>query len=423
MFRFIHAADIHLDSPLKGLEKYEGAPVDEIREATRRALENLVALAIDRAVHFVLIAGDVYDGNWRDHNTGLFFVNQMHRLREASIPVVMISGNHDAANRMTHSLRLPDNVERLDHAQASTSQSRRLAELGVALHGQSYAKSAVFENLAQSYPATQPGLFNIGLLHTSLDGAEGHEPYAPCTLDHLRQKEYDYWALGHVHTRRICSEEPPIVFPGNIQGRHIRESGAKGCFLVTVDDRGRCELEFSPLDVIRWDTCVVDVSQAQRSDDVIDLFSAELERLITTHDGLPLAVRVEVTGATEVHHALLADAVQWTNEMRGAALAHRRTQVWIEQVKWRTSPARKRQADLDHTGPLGTLLSYVEELRQQEAPWTTLAGELKSLVDKLPDGLTRGDDPLRLDDPGQWRAWLDEVEALLLSRLRDGGVA
>ena len=108
--KFIHAAYVHLDSPLRGLERYEGAPVDEIRGATRRALENLFELAIDREVDFVLIAGDLYDGDWKDHNTGLFFVKQAARLHEASIPIYMISGNHDAANRMTRSLRMPDNV-------------------------------------------------------------------------------------------------------------------------------------------------------------------------------------------------------------------------------------------------------------------------------------------------------------------------
>jgi DNA repair exonuclease SbcCD nuclease subunit len=108
MIRFLHAADIHLDSPLTGLERYEGAPVEELRGATRRALENLVELAIERELDFVLIAGDLYDGDWKDHNTGLFFVDRMNRLREAAIPVVIISGNHDAANRMTRSLRRPD---------------------------------------------------------------------------------------------------------------------------------------------------------------------------------------------------------------------------------------------------------------------------------------------------------------------------
>ena len=129
MFKFIHAADIHLDSPLKGLEQYEGAPADEIRGATRRALENLVDLALRESVDFVLLAGDLYDGDWKDHNTGLFFVAQMARLREANIPVVAISGNHDAANKMTKSLRLPDNVELLPPARPSTARSPALAAL------------------------------------------------------------------------------------------------------------------------------------------------------------------------------------------------------------------------------------------------------------------------------------------------------
>lgn len=172
MIRFIHTADIHLDSPLKGLERYDGAPVDEIRGATRQAFENLVELAIDREVDFVLIAGDLYDGDWKDHNTGLFFVGQMNRLREVGIPVVMISGNHDAANKMTRSLRLPDNLERLGHTRPTASKLDRLAELGVAIHGQSFEKPAQFDNLAQGYPHKQSGMLNIGLLHTSLDGVD-----------------------------------------------------------------------------------------------------------------------------------------------------------------------------------------------------------------------------------------------------------
>ncbi len=182
MFKFIHAADIHLDSPLKGLEQYEGAPVEDIRGATRRALEKLVELAIEREVDFVLIAGDLYDGDWKDHNTGLFFVRQMSYLREANIPVIMINGNHDAANRMTKSLRLPHNVEVLSHTRSQTAKTKKLRELGVAVHGRSFAKAAEYDNLARDYPPKQDGLFNIGLLHTSLAGAEGHEPYAPCTI-------------------------------------------------------------------------------------------------------------------------------------------------------------------------------------------------------------------------------------------------
>ncbi|HEV3007227.1 MAG TPA: DNA repair exonuclease, partial [Pirellulales bacterium] len=175
MFKFIHAADIHLDSPLKGLEQYEGAPIDEIREATRRALANLVRLAIAEDVAFVLIAGDVYDGNWRDFKTGLYFAGEMSRLREAQIPVYLISGNHDAANRMTRSLELPANVTRLPSRKPATV---RLDEIGVSIHGQGFASPAVLDNLAAAYPPATPGHFNIGLLHTSAGGSQLHEPYA-----------------------------------------------------------------------------------------------------------------------------------------------------------------------------------------------------------------------------------------------------
>lgn len=420
MLRFIHAADIHLDSPLKGLEQYEGAPVEEIRGATRRAFENLVDLALDREVDFVLIAGDLYDGDWKDHNTGLFFVAQMHRLREADIPVVMISGNHDAANKMTRRLRLPANVTLLSHSRPDTADSGKLADLGVAVHGQSFRTAAVTDNLAAAYPPRRSGMFNIGLLHTALDGADGHAPYAPCSLDHLRQKEYDYWALGHVHTRQVCCEESSIVFPGNVQGRHIRETGPKGCYLVTALEQGGCELEFLPLDVFRWQRCEVDASDARHPECVLDQFAHHLEQMGQQHDGLPLAVRIEVRGTSRVHEALRADPQRWTSELRAAALCSPSSRVWIEKVKWRTTPQREpRDAD-DTSSPLATLHSYLEELRGDESELAELAGVLSDLQKKLPDELTRGEEGLRFGEADQMRQWLEDVEPLLISRLREG---
>lgn len=419
--QFIHAADIHLDSPLRGLERYEGAPVEEIRGATRRALENLVRLATDREVDFVLIAGDLYDGDWQDHNTGLFFVQQMQRLREADIPVVMISGNHDAANRMTKSLRLPDNVALLDHRQPETARSHRLTELGVAVHGQSFASPKEFGNLARAYPEAVPGMFNIGLLHTSLQGYEGHEPYAPCTPDDLRQKGYHYWALGHVHQRTVVCKDPWIVFPGNTQGRHMRETGAKGCYVVSVDDQEHCELEFVPLDVFRWEVCIIDASGAGEPAEILDSFSAGLERLIQCHEGLPLAVRVEVRGATKAHEALLGDTLRWTNELRAVALQIPDARVWVEKILWQTQPKREL-ADVDSSAPVGVLLEYLREASEDEAELRQLAASLDDLRRKLPNELLSGGDALRFDDPAQIRQWLAEAEALLMRRLHEGGV-
>ena len=248
MFKFIHAADIHLDSPLRGLEQYEGAPVQEIRDAARRALANLVDLAIDQEVAFVLIAGDLYDGDWRDYNTGLYFVDQVRRLREANIPLYLISGNHDAANRMTRTLRMPDNVTFFS---ADAPETALIPELDVAIHGQSFATAAVYEDLSEGYPVAKSGYFNVGVLHTCASGREGHDRYAPCSLEGLKAKGYDYWALGHIHIREILSEQPIIAFSGNIQGRHIKETGAKGCLLVTVNDDQSMQADFRALDCKR----------------------------------------------------------------------------------------------------------------------------------------------------------------------------
>ncbi|MCU0723068.1 MAG: DNA repair exonuclease, partial [Planctomycetes bacterium] len=232
MFKFVHAADVHLDSPLRGLERYETAPAEALRNASRRALENLVRLALDEGAAFVLLAGDLYDGDWRDYNTGLFFTRQVARLREGGVPVFLAAGNHDAHSRITKALRLPDNAHVFSSKKPET---RRLEALGVAVHGQSYAAPEVKDNLAAGFPDALPGLFNVGLLHTALDGRPGHAPYAPCTVDQLRSKGYRYWALGHVHQAEEVSRSPHVVFPGCVQGRHARETGPKGCRLVAVD--------------------------------------------------------------------------------------------------------------------------------------------------------------------------------------------
>ena len=418
MIQFLHAADIHLDSPLRGLERYEGAPVDEFRGATRRALENLTALAIDRKVDFVLIAGDLYDGDWKDHNTGLFFVKQMSRLREAEIPVVVVSGNHDAASKITKSLRLPDNVEVLGHSQASTAQSKTLDELGVAVHGRSFAKAAEVENLALQYPDKRAGMFNIGLLHTCLTGADGHERYAPCSIDDLQSKGYDYWALGHVHQRQTFGEDPYIVFPGNVQGRHIRETGQKGCYLVSVGDNDAVQLEFQRLDVVRWSTCDVAVDGLQLADDLLNQFAAQLRQL-TQQQELPLAVRVRIVGRSGMHEQLRSNPEHWKAQFRSVGVDATGGMAWVEKVEIRTSPQQATDTAALAAGPLGELIQYFQELQLDDQELLSLARELDDLKAKLPAELQIGDDALRFDDPVWLRQVLGDVEPLLLARLRE----
>ncbi len=171
--KLLHAADLHIDSPLRGLERYEDAPTDLLRGATRRAVENLVALAREEQVDAVLLAGDIYDGDWKDFETGLFFRRQLGRLRDAGIPVYLVSGNHDADNKISKTLTYPENVFVFATHEAQTAPPD--FDAGFAVHGQGYPKWNTTENLAKNYPAPIPGLFNIGLLHTALTGRDGHD--------------------------------------------------------------------------------------------------------------------------------------------------------------------------------------------------------------------------------------------------------
>jgi DNA repair exonuclease SbcCD nuclease subunit len=416
--KFVHAADIHLDSPLRGLDRYEGAPVDAMRGATRRALTNLVDLCIDEGVDFLLIAGDLYDGGWKDYHTGLCFAAEMSRLRAANIPVVLVRGNHDAQSQITRSLRLPDNVRELACKRPETYE---IPDLGVAVHGQGFASRAVTEDLSASYPNPIAGLFNIGLLHTCAEGRTGHEAYAPCTVGALRTKGYDYWALGHVHAREVLSREPWVVFPGNLQGRHVRETGPKGATLINVERGSITTVEHRPLDVVRWGVCPVDVSEATNADDVLESTRSALESALADAEGRPLAARVIVQGATQVHAALEADLSKWVSEIR--AMATDLGGVWVEKVVLSTRSTLDLEALREREDAMGDLVRVLQDLRGDEEGLRGLLGELKDLRAKLPPELREGDEALRLEDPAEVQAVLGDVEQILLTRLLHKEVA
>jgi DNA repair exonuclease SbcCD nuclease subunit len=414
LFKFIHAADIHLDSPLLNLNAYEGAPAAEIRGATRRAFENLLRTAIEEKADFVMIAGDLYDGGWKDYNTGLYLVSRLSMLREAGIPVFVVAGNHDAASTITKSLRLPDNVHLFP---ADRPDTLRLEGLDVAIHGRSFATPAVKSDLAQSYPSAVPGCFNIGLLHTCATGREGHEPYAPCTLATLRSKGYDYWALGHVHRREVLNDDPPVVFAGNTQGRHARETGPKGCYLVQVDDAGRPLLVFKPLDVVRWESATVDAAGAASGYDMLDRFRDTLIQQTEMNPDKLIVLRVTVEGETTAHDEILSRPEHWATEIRAAAASEASERVWIEKVRFRTRPpiATKKPE-----GAVSELLSLVDELSRDPQALGSLASELSDLDRKLPREFKEASEAWRPADPGRLEELLAEAKPMLMRRLLQG---
>lgn len=420
MFKFIHCADLHLDSPLRGLERYEGAPVDQIRGAVRRAMDNLFELAVREQVDFVVIAGDIYDGNWDDHSTGLYFGKWLSRFQQNGIPVYAITGNHDAENKMTRSLDLPLNPSG-DKVMLSSTQPEtvRLDDLGVAIHGRGFADQEERENLVLDYPKAIPGYFNLGMLHTSLDGAGGqHKRYAPCSPTELVDRGYQYWALGHVHTRRRHQRagQPPIVFPGNVQGRNIRETGPKGCELVTVDDDRNVDLQFCPLDVFRFQLCEVDVQGVTEPDEVLGRFTEAMKPIAAAASGLPLAVRVIVSGASEAHPRWLADIEAWRVNLRAHAFSVA-GDVWVEKVKFETSMLRQLTAQELSDGPIAELIRLFGDAASDDDLVAELLGELDGLKQKLPDEALGEHRDLIPTDTESLVRWLDEVQPMLLGRL------
>ncbi|MFC3126901.1 exonuclease SbcCD subunit D [Pseudoroseomonas globiformis] len=339
-FRFIHAADLHLDSPLRGLDADDAAPAARIRGASRAALTALVDLAIAEQVDFVVIAGDLYDGDWSDYRTGQSLVAALGKLTRAGIRVFAIRGNHDAESVLSRDLRLPDGARMLS---SRSPDSIDLPEHGVVLHGQSFASRAATENLAGAYPRPRPGRFNLGLLHSSADGRPGHATYAPCSVAQLAAHGYDYWALGHIHAREILLEEPWIVFPGNLQGRHINEAGAKGASLVTVRDGRVAAVEHHALDQVRWVRVAVDCTGAEDRDAALNRVLRAVDAAVGDARSRLAVLRIELTGTTAAHAGLARDAQDTLGRIRAAALeAASEEDVWIEAVRLRTAAPRAR---------------------------------------------------------------------------------
>lgn len=415
MFTFIHAADLHLDSPMQKLEQYEGAPVAALRGATRRALENLVALAESLPADFIVFAGDIFDRDWKDYNTGLFFVQQMARLKAAGIPVFAIVGNHDAASRMSRSLPYPENVRVLS---TTAPETIRLDDFPVAIHGQGYDSPKVTQALVRSYPRRVEGRFNIGLLHTSADGRPGYDPYAPCSLDDMLSRGYDYWALGHIHDREILHENPHVIFPGNIQGRHVKEAGAHGCMVVRVDDASRADAEFHALDVFRWTGLSVDVSGAADGEAALDRAMDAVESALEEAEGRPLAARVALTGPCPAHEALVAESEHWTSRLRAAMLDAAGDRVWLEKIRFRTTPVRERSLP---DGPLREVMAVLDELKADPEAVKELGNEIFSdLARKLPAELRNGTPAPNPENPDWLKEILEASRPLLLHRLRGG---
>lgn len=301
VFRFVHAADLHLDTPFEGLQRSDGVLGKRLVEASLDALDALVAMAIREQAEFVLLAGDLYDGAERGLRAQLRLHGATQRLATAGIRTFIVHGNHDPIDEGWSAIGAwPAEVtifpsERVDTNELTTSDGSR-----VTVTGTSYARRHETENLSARYPGRTGTEFRIAVLHANV-GSDEHAPYSPCCVEDLRAAGYDYWALGHIHRRATLLDRPRIAYPGNLQGRSFKpsEQGPKGALLVTVD-KGIVHDRFVELGPIRFEEYDVDVAGCEDVAGVLGRVLAAASAVASRE----LVVRVVLRGITKLHEEL-----------------------------------------------------------------------------------------------------------------------
>jgi len=390
-FKFIHCADLHLDSPFEGLHSIAPEIANVLRDATFKSFENVIDIAIREKVDFLIIAGDVYDGADRSlHAQWRFF----QALRESGLQCFVAHGNHDPLSGWEAGLILPDGVHKFDGNNVECTLAMRGDEKLAYIYGISYPSREIRENLALRFPQEKNAPFSIGVLHCNVGGYSEHENYAPCSMDDLCKCGIDYWALGHVHTRQVLNENKPyIIYPGNTQGRSVRESGERGCYLIKVDDTGTVSTEFMITDVVRWFIEEVNISDIDTIDALIDTLSRIKDEIRSQADGRDAVLRLYLTGRGELHKKIKQSESDITQMLREDE-KERRQFVWVESIQINTRPAVDIQSRRQVEDFVGEFLKTTESLRSNTDVESTMRNMLNkpsehSIIAKELDALTK----------------------------------
>jgi len=304
-FRFIHTADLHLDSPFKGLTHIPNHHYKQMRNSTFFAFQQIIQYCLDYQVDFLLISGDVYDLQDHSLKAQVYFLNGLEKLNENGIQVYVVHGNHDAVDQLKSWLNWPENVHFFSSDHVEVKSYRKQNKEVARIFGRSYPTRAFKENIVDQYKADKTAdVFQIGLLHTNVDGNSEHDVYAPSSLKELLDSAMDYWALGHIHKKQLLSKRyPTVVYPGNPQGRHMKETGIKSCVLVEVENKEVSNITWLPTSQIVWEKVAVNLEKAENLHEVLHLIQSELDQL-RANIKVPSIVRVFLTGNTKLHHEL-----------------------------------------------------------------------------------------------------------------------
>jgi len=378
--RFVHAADLHLDSPFAGLKSVAPAIAEHLYNATFQAYEALITLCIEEHVDALLVAGDIYDSADRSLRAQLKFVDGLRRLDTEGIPSFVCHGNHDPLDGWEARLALPASCHRFGPAVETALVDASNPDKGT-VSGLSYPRREVRDNLARTWQKPASTGFHIGLLHCNAGGNRDHEAYAPCTIDDLAATNVDYWALGHLHTRQVLRPAgPAIVYPGNLQGLQPNETGGRGAYLVEVSAAGAIGLDFRPLDSIRWERIDVPIDGMETEQQLLDEIEVAIENATGSAEGRHLILRVGLIGRGPLHRAIHKEGFDvGLQEGINDEWSGRDPFAWCERVEVVTRPAIDRERRLQAGDFVGDLLRLVDQARDDEAMLRELSGQLEGL--------------------------------------------
>ncbi|WP_276352688.1 metallophosphoesterase family protein [Cohnella caldifontis] len=370
-FTFVHAADLHLDSPFKGLARVPETVRERLRESTFASFRNVLQAARNEKADFVVLAGDLYDTADRSLRAQLRLQRMFSELGEEGIGVFVVHGNHDPESGAQARLDWPANVHAFGSAAVEHKPAyRRDGRLAAYIYGISFPTPAVSDNLAARFVRKEGAPFHLALLHANVDGDPAHDNYAPCRLQELVSAGFDYWALGHVHDRRLLHEYPHVAYPGNIQGRSIRETGPKGASVVRVSETGEIRIDFRDTADVLWRETAVTIEGAEREQQLKERLLQAAEEARAEARGRPVVLRLRLEGRGSLHDALIRDSMaeEWLEELREwiGSPDDRDDWVWAESISVRTSSASDPARYADEDGFLGELVR--RGLRASEHP-------------------------------------------------------
>ena len=382
LFSFIHTADLHLDSPFIGIYEINQELRESLVNATFEAYDTIIDLCIEKEVDFLLIAGDVYDSANKSLYAQLKFIKGLDRLSNAGIQTIIAHGNHDPLNGWSATLNWPEDVHIMSGDTIDSIQLEKDETHVVTIFGTSYPAQHIWTNLAQKFPKRENNeVFTIGLLHCMVGSSTEHDPYAACTMQDLKDLDYDYWALGHIHVPSAINEiDPVVVYSGNPQGRHIKEAGPRGCYLVTVDTKNEISKEFIETDTIRWYVEDISIEGIESEEDLILQIRECIDTILDGADGRSVICRFILTGRGPLHRTLtkegiIDDILQYLREDENLGSQF----VWVERLVNNTSMPIERSVLLERKDFVGDIVRIVDEICQDEESLESLKTSLEPL--------------------------------------------